>query len=221
MSTATYDQIRIRAEARSLDIVGAFHGSKDDGLPDGHRTLILLGPCEPGFWRRVSAEIEFRDGLADPLDRWSERTVTELARELQAKAHFPFGAPFAPFPRWAQKSGRCWISPVGLLVHDHAGLMISFRGAVSLPEKIDLPHPPRAETPCETCAQRSCLAACPVGAMTSSHYDAEACKAHIKSHPGVGCMSGGCEIRRACPISQSYGRSPEQSAFHMRAFAGA
>ena len=32
------------------------------------------------------------------------------------------------------------------------------------------------------------------------------------------CMSKGCAVRRACPVSQSYGRMEDQSAFHMRAF---
>jgi hypothetical protein len=66
-----------------------------------------------------------------------------MACDLGAKALFPFtGPPWHPFIAWARRSGRAWESPVGFLVHDRAGLMVSYRGALALSHRIDLPATP-------------------------------------------------------------------------------
>ena len=214
---ASHAGIASRAASERLEIFGGFHTTESDGAPKGTRTLLLLGPAEPGFWSHVTAAPEFRDGNPDPLDRWSRRVIGRLACDLGAKALFPFvGPPWQPFIAWARRSGRAWQSPVGFLVHDRAGLMVSYRGALALKARIDLPAPPDAP-PCATCAA-PCVSACPVGALSQSGYDTAACHAYLDTAPGADCMDRGCAVRRACPVSRSYGRLPGQSAFHMRRF---
>ncbi|MBO6604153.1 MAG: ferredoxin [Roseicyclus sp.] len=212
-----YSALSARVRAHHLDIFGAFHPGPGDDAPAGTETLVLLGPREPGFWAHVTAEPEFIDRKPDPMDRWSRRVIGRLACDLGAKARFPFGGPpFAPFIRWATRTGRAWTSPVSILVHDVAGLMVSYRGALALKERIALPEPPAAP-PCETC-HKPCLTACPVSALTPQGYDTIVCHAYLDTVPGEACLSAGCAVRRACPLSQSYGRQPAQSAFHMRSF---
>ncbi|MHC0054283.1 ferredoxin [Actibacterium sp. D379-3] len=212
-----YDTLRTRVRAAHLDIFGAFHPGPDDGAPKGCGTLVLLGPLEPGFWPHVRAAPEFHDGAGDPLDRWSARVIGALAADLNAVAVFPFGGPpFQPFIRWAQCSGRAWASPVSLLVHDVAGLFASYRGALALNDVLDLPALPPC--PCDTCVDRPCAHACPVGALGAGGYDLAACHGFLDSAPGQDCLQNGCAVRRACPVSETYGRMPAQSAFHMAAF---
>jgi len=200
------------AESRHLSVMGTVGRN----LPQGLGTLVLLGPREPGFWVHFTASSEYRDRQADPLDRWSRRKVTRLAREFGAKAFFPFGGPpYQPFIDWAKASGRAHVSPVGLLVHDVAGLMVSYRGALGFAERLACPEPP--PNPCESCETRPCLQACPVDALQPGHYDVARCKTDL-DRPENDCMARGCAVRRACPVSRSYGRMEEQSAFHMRAF---
>ena len=117
----------------------------------------------------------------------------------------------------ALRSGRAFASPVTLLVHDGAGLMVSYRGAIALPGRVDLPAPPAA-SPCDGCAAKPCLSACPARALDVRGYDVPACHAFLDMADGADCLSGGCIVRRACPISHAYGRLPEQSAYHMRLF---
>lgn len=155
---------------------------------------------------------------ARPLDRWSARVVGGLAREFGGHALLPFGGPpHHPFYAWALRSGRAFASPVTLLVHDGAGLMVSYRGAIALPGRVDLPAPPAA-SPCDGCAAKPCLSACPARALDVRGYDVPACHAFLDMADGADCLSGGCIVRRACPISHAYGRLPEQSAYHMRLF---
>jgi len=131
---------------------------------------------------------------------------------------FPFGGPpHQPFVRWALGCGRVWQSPVGLLVHDVAGLMLSFRGALAFSHKLALPEHP-ANPPCATCAERPCLSACPVAALTPDGYAVAKCHAYLETPKGHDCLSGGCQVRTACPVSRSYGRLAEQSAHHMKYF---
>ncbi|MGB5870776.1 MAG: ferredoxin [Albidovulum sp.] len=206
------------AAGENLAVFGAFHPSPADGLPEDIRTLVLLGPAEPGFWPHLNASPEMQDGLPDPIDRWSSRVISKLADALGGKAYYPFGGPpYHPFYSWALRSGRAWAAPVRFLVHDTAGLFVSYRGAIGLPDALDLPAPP-AKSPCDACTDKPCLAACPPGALGADGYNLPACHQFLDKSAGKDCLSFGCAVRRACPLSQAYGRLPEQSAYHMGLF---
>ena len=204
-----------------LEVLGGFAVAEGEaGFPAGTRTLLMLGPSEPGFWAHLQAQPEWaqyeKDGTPDPVDRWSRRAIGRIACDLGAKALFPFGGPpWHPFYQWALRTGRVWDSPVRLLVHHGQGLMVSFRGALALKEAVAVPPP--VARPCDGCAAH-CLTACPAGALTGAGYDVPACHAFLDQPEGAECLSGGCLVRRACPVSQSYARLREQSAYHMGQF---
>ncbi|KAF0116283.1 MAG: Uncharacterized protein FD150_453 [Rhodobacteraceae bacterium] len=202
------------AEAR-LEVLGGFVVRPGEaGFPAGARTMLMLGPKEPGFWAHLQTQPEW-DG-PDPVDRWSRRVIGRIACDLGAKALFPFGGPpYHPFYKWALRTGRVWDSPVRLLVHAGQGLMVSFRGALALKEVVEMPPP--GTRPCDACPA-PCLTACPAAALTGERYDVPACHAFLDLPEGADCLSGGCLVRRACPVSQSYARLPEQSAYHMGQF---
>lgn len=200
------------AAPQGLILMGTCHEDDD--------TLALLG-AGSGMWPVFTASAEYRDGAPDPLDRWSKRVIGALAEPLRAKTAFPSdGPPYAPFIGWALATGRFWQSPVGMLVHDEAGLMVSIRGALRLPGKLPLKGD-RAPHPCNGCETQPCTTACPVQALSAEAvYDVDACKGHLSRPEGADCMETGCAARRACPISWRFGRDPAQSAFHMAAFMG-
>ncbi|WP_343069968.1 ferredoxin [Jannaschia sp. Os4] len=201
---ATYDDLAAHAPGLGLTVLGALH---EDG------TVVLLGPDPDRFWPILTAAPEW--GAPDPVDRWSARVIGAWATEIGATARFPFGGPpWEPFLRWATASGRCHPSPVGPLVHDALGLMVSFRGALHLPRRIAIPAP--SPSPCRGCTA-PCTTACPVGALSDAHpYDVPACHAFLDTPAGEACLSGGCLVRRACPASPA--RPAAQSAHHMAHF---
>ncbi|MFT4150557.1 MAG: ferredoxin [Paracoccaceae bacterium] len=197
--------------------MGGFCVAPEDGLPRGMRTLLLIGPAEPGYWAHLIAQPEWLDGQPDPVDRWSRRVIGRIACALRGKALFPFGGPpWHPFYAWALRSGWAWDSPVRLLVHDRAGLWTSYRGALALREAVVLPR--GGDKPCLTCGEQPCLTACPAGALTGAGYDVPKCHDWLNRPEGADCLSGGCIVRRACPVSQSHGRVAEHSAYHMSQF---
>ena len=213
----TLEGIAAAAAGHALAVSGAFHPEPGDGLPEGTGTLLLLSPAEPGFWAHLTAQPEWRDGRADPIDRWSRRVIGGLACTLGGKAYFPFGGPpWRPFQAWALRSGRAWASPVVFLVHEEMGLFASYRGAIALRERLALPGP--AVAPCEACEARPCLTACPAGALTAQGYDVPACHEFLSGPDGADCLGSGCAVRRACPVSAGHARLQVQSAYHMRLF---
>ncbi|KIN62222.1 Ferredoxin [Sulfitobacter noctilucicola] len=213
----TFEALQDAATERHLTILGAFHPTLQDNAPEGCKTLVMLGPDEPAFWPAFKKSPEMQDGRPDPMDRWSTRVIGDWAQEIGATALYPFGGePFLPFYTWALRTGRIHSSPVHLLVHDHAGLFVSFRGALALAEHLDLP--PAPPKPCLACADQPCKNACLAGALTPAGYDVPKCQAFLATDAGAVNTRLGCNVRRACPVSQSYGRIPAQSAYHMRQF---
>lgn len=208
------------AAERHLSVLGILDVSDDPDTPERSNRLALLGPAPDSFWPAFQNSEEACDGQADPIDRWSRRVIGNWACDLKGKALFPFGGPpYRPFLRWAMESGRAWASPVGPLVHDRFGLMVSYRGAIALETPFELPT--ARVNPCTACDSKPCLSACPVGALGTGEYDVPACKSHIATDTGADCLSSGCRVRRACPISLGAGRDPAQSAYHMKLFLGA
>lgn len=213
----TFEEIEALAGVNELLILGSYPPENKDHLPDWCETLLLFGPS-PTFWGHFTASPEWQDGQSDPVDRWSMRVLRDLAETLGGEALFPFGGPpYKPFFTWALQSGQAWQSPVNLLVHSKAGLMVSYRGAIALRDRLDLPPP--AMRPCDGC-DRPCLTACVPRALTADGYDVAACKTHISGEKGMKNKLLGCNVRRACPVSQSYARMEAQSAYHMRIFLG-
>jgi hypothetical protein len=183
------------------------------------RAIVLAGFAGREGWPAFAASPEARDGRSDPLDRWSRRVIEDLARELGAIPLFPFGGPpYWPFQQWAMRAEPVHPSPIGVLIHPTYGLWHSYRGALAFREALDIPEPASAPSPCESCRERWCLHACPVGAFSSAGYDVDACAGHLRGTEGGDCMGLGCRARRACPVGAEHAYGAEQAAFTMRAF---
>jgi len=204
------DRIEAMAAQERLTVLGAFQ--------EDRHTVALIGPDEPaGFWEHFTASPEWADGAADPMDRWSARVIRAMAVALDAEALFPFGGPpWLPFQSWAVRTGRIHESPVRLLVHDTAGLWVSFRGALRVPGLVELP--PAPPNPCDDCATKPCLSACPAHALGAPGYDLAACHAFLDTGAGRDCLVAGCRVRAACPVSRRFARLAAQSEFHMSRF---
>jgi hypothetical protein len=197
---------------------GWFAPRREDGVPDEARFVILIGNAGPEMFYRFSRE---RDSTRHSLDEWCRVVVGALARGLDARAAYPFDTPALPFLSWARRAGAGHVSPLGLNIHPQYGLWHAYRAALLFPVAFDLPPLSAGAHPCETCVDKPCLSACPVGAFSLQRYDIEACTNHIAAVAGGECMSGGCLARRACPVGRAYAYNLPQAKFHMKAFLAA
>ncbi len=178
------------------------------------RFLILIGNAGPQMFRRFARE---RNGAS--MDDWTKRVVEGLAQDLGAEAAYPFNKPYRPFQQWARACGVAHQSPLGLNIHPTYGLWHAYRAALLFPVEFDMPRPAPLAHPCESCAAKPCLGACPVSAFDGRNYDVAACAAHL--HSENTCMAGGCKARLACPVGRAYIYEPAQIRFHMDAFKAA
>ena len=215
----TFAEIERLAQLHGLAIVGAFHPVPEDLLPEGTATLILLGPDGPEMWEAFQAAPEVKDGAPNPMDRWSRRVITEIAKDLSGTAYFPFaGPPYSPFQRWATSGEGASPSPVSMQASARRGLWASYRGAVGLPQKLALPTR-SIQSPCLGCSA-PCQTACPVAAFAGGNYDVPTCTRHVLSGSGAECLDG-CLVRRACPAGARINLPTAQRQFHMAAFLAA
>src|ERR1700690_586450 len=148
-----YDALCARAQALGLAVRGAFHPETREfdaqlsSAPAG--TIVLLGFTGGLQWESYRYSAEARDGLPDPLDRWSRRVIGALAREVGALDIYPNGtAPQLPFQRLAARCEPVHQSPIGLLIHTEWGLWHAYRGALVLEHRIELPSVSRPVNPC-------------------------------------------------------------------------
>ncbi|MDA1097611.1 MAG: hypothetical protein O2967_01395 [Proteobacteria bacterium] len=212
---------RIAAILRPLGLIprGGFHPLAEDGVParpDGRvaATVVLIGNAGPDLWQ----SFKDHDSGPHPLDKWCRDVLTPLARNLGADILFPFdGPPHPPFLRWARRAEGLSASPIGPSIHPEYGLWHAYRGALLFSQMMVLP-PPLLVRPCDNCAERPCLTACPVAAFGVDSYDVPACVGHLRQPAGRDCMDLACRARRACPIGQDYRYNNEQAHFHMAAF---
>jgi hypothetical protein len=191
-------------------------------------TAVLIGNHGPAMWDAFAGSPELGDGEPHPMDRWTRRTVHEAVGrvEIPAVALFPFGAELWPFQRFAKRAMGLSPSPLGLLIHPRYGLWHALRAAIVFPQMQPFPaQVHKVIHPCDTCIEKPCLNACPVGAFSSFGFDVAACRgwleggrsSHIDSS-GPDCMGKGCAARNACPVAQQWRYSEAQLRFHMAAF---
>jgi hypothetical protein len=210
--------------AAGLSLRGGFRPEAAGALPafaDGRApaTVLLVGNVGRQMWPVFSQSTEARDGAPHPLDRWTRRIVDGIAKPVGAVPLYPFGGPpYWPFQRWAQRAETVFPSPLGILMHPQYGLWHAYRAALLFADPIELPPRVDARSPCETCADRPCLSACPVNAFTKAGFDDRACTGHITAAVGRPCMDGGCLARNACPVAPELRYGPPQLQFHMAAF---
>jgi hypothetical protein len=224
MMAGRLDELIADFERPGLAYRGAFHPAPEDRVPaltDGSPalTVVLLGWTGSAQWPVFAASPEANDGRPHPLNRWSKRVIDRMAIELDAAAFYPFdGPPWLDFQRWALKAEPVHRSPLGMLIHREWGLWHSYRGALGLRPRLDLPPRGSVAHPCESCRERPCLTACPVTAFApDGAYDTVTCRSYLKEGK-ADCLTLACAARRACPVAREMRYEEPQATFHMRAF---
>ncbi|WP_269585194.1 hypothetical protein [Roseibium sp. Sym1] len=215
-----------RLAAAGFLCLGGFDAPDEASLPSlsggaRARSLLLIGSTGPSVWPKLSSSPEASDGTADPLDRYTRRVLTEIAASEGFEAAFPFdGPPYHPFQQWARRCGGFSQSPMGVLAHRDYGPWAGFRAAFLSKTPLAIQQDTRSAGPCETCADKPCITACPAGALTlETGYDVPRCRDHLATSRSLDCWSG-CLARRACPCGREHHQGPDNARFHMESFIG-
>ncbi len=209
--TQRFDTLKQGLEAAGFVIL--------DAISAGKRTDIAVGSAGEAFWNAVSASREWTENHDDPIDRYTARQINSLLRaDKGEEAIYPFDGDAPNFVRlWPATFPQLAGSQLGPMIHPIYGLWMAARAHIILPEAYFKFEQAPAFAPCESCEDKPCLSACPVGAFSASKpYNHLACAAYLKQDPA--CFSVGCDARAACPYGQSWQLPKDQAQYHQSRF---
>lgn len=195
-----------------------------DGLPNGlgadlrrrfdpsgrFRQLILIGNAGPTMWSAIrQSDVA---ASAHPIDEYSVSVVTAWFRSRLPYRNFDIVYPRnrreVPLQALGRLAGWHRPSPLGLGINATWGLWFAYRVALLADTELAPTQVPAAASPCEACASRDCIAACPAGATAPEGLDLEQCVAYRKLADSR-CRTT-CVARLACPVGAGHRYDDEQ-----------
>ena len=173
------------------------------------RQLILIGHAGPGLWQKLQAS-PFRQA-ADPIDRY---TLAQVERLFAASGHrfkilYP-GDGQPPLQRLGRLAGWHHPSPFWLGINREWGSWFAYRAALLADSEFVPTQPLAGDSPCASCADRPCLAACPAAALHDGSLNA--CLDYRLAEDSR-CQRQ-CPARLTCPVGAEARYSDAQIRYH-------
>jgi epoxyqueuosine reductase len=236
--TTTIERIRAAAVPYGLNLVAAVPALRYDSavaspyraaaIDSRARSIVAIGNGGGALWAALNRHAQAHPGWwrrENPLDDFTreviETEVSPAARRAgtQATVVYPFmkGAPTLNFIELARAAGIGGPSIVGVAVHPMFGPWIAFRAALLVDEAIDEPGEAAGFDPCPTCTARTCVAACPAGAIAYPQgWDIQSCLIH-RVEVETDCAPQ-CHARSRCVLGPEHRYADDELAYHqMRA----
>ena len=196
------------------------------------RSIVVLGNGGGAFWAAFKRHAARNPGWwerENPLDDFTREVVARevVAPLREAALHHtivhPFmdGGPTLNFVELGKAAGIAGPSILGVVVHPVFGPWIAFRAALLLDVAPDVLIDALGEAfgfdPCPGCVPRSCIAACPAGAVSfPAGWDVPKCLTHrVEVEPDC---AGRCHARVGCVLGPEHRYADDELAYHqMRA----
>lgn len=180
-----------------------------------YQRLILFGNGGSRFWQSMQRHRTRIEQEADAVDNYFIRTIENLFDvDSDHRIIYP-GNHRLPLQALGKLAGWHHDSPLGLGIHPVFGLWFAYRGVIMsntdftvLAENSDIP----SASPCESCDEKPCIAACPATAVTDSGFKVKLCSEY-RLQSDSRCQSR-CVSRLVCPIGRDYRYVEDQMAYH-------
>jgi hypothetical protein len=235
---ATLESIRAAAAPHGLNLVAATpierydaaitKGIRASELAPRARSIVIIGNGGGDLWAAFKRHAAANPGWMNrehPLDDFTRATVESsiVAPLRESGGRCTVVYPFVQdqrtlnFMALGKIAGLAGPSIVGVGVHPEFGPWIAFRAALLIDELIDAPGPAVGFDPCPSCVPRSCIAACPVGAVSFPlGWNIPKCLTHrVEVEPDCALR---CHSRVACVLGPQHVYSDDELAYHhMRA----
>jgi hypothetical protein len=226
------DFIRTCAAPYGLNLLGAVPADRYDAaaptqlqaraIDPRARSIIVIGNGGGVFWQAYRRHADAHPEWAQrdhPLDDFTREVVErEIAGPLRARGRrFTVVYPFVSdtgnlhFMELGRIAGIGGPSLIGVLIHPKYGSWIALRAALLMEELLDEPGDGLGFDPCPQCIPKSCMPACPVGAVSERGWDVIKCVRHrVEAAPDC---SAGCYSRIDCVIGPEH-RYPNDELRH-------
>jgi hypothetical protein len=193
-------------EALPAEMLAALRGRHDPH--HRYRQLILIGHAGKTLWNAVKTS-----GIRSehPIDEFSVKTVEQwFAAHFANRAHaviYPGDSPLG-LQALGKIAGWHHTSPLMIGIQQTWGTWYAYRVVVLA--DTDLPSTPvlNSESPCVSCANKVCIAACPADALAGGMFDLSKCLSYRKeasSHCKATCVA-----RVTCPVGSEHRYDDEQ-----------
>lgn len=168
-----------------------------------YRRLVLIGSSGGHVWDQL--QIGWMD-RANPFDEYSvavaEQFIHECLDDAPSQLFYP-GPSRVSLIRLGELAGWSHPSPLGLGINPEFGLWFAYRAAFVTAAPLPVTEPSKSMHPCESCADKPCISACPAKAVrANSAFDITACYT-FRVSPNASCVDR-CHSRMACPIGREY-----------------
>jgi epoxyqueuosine reductase len=235
---STLERIRAACAPHGLNLVAAIPASRYDavatpayragGIDRDARSIVVIANGGGVFWSAFQRHAARNPGWFErenPLDDFTrevvEREVAPAVCDAGVRCTlvYPFmdGGRTLNFIELGKIAGIAGPSILGVAVHPVYGPWIAFRAALLIDELIDAPGEAAGFDPCPSCVPRSCMAACPVGAVSYPQgWDIPACLTHrVEVEPDCAPR---CHARAGCVLGPEHRYPDDELAYHqMRA----
>ncbi len=188
------------------------------------RSIIVIGNGGGDFWLALKKHAARHPGWFErehPMDDFT-RAVIEgdivaplRALGLRCSVTYPFiqDRSVLNFMELGKLAGLGGPSIIGVLVNPKYGPWIAFRAALLIDAEIDAPGDAAGFDPCPRCIPRSCIAACPVQAVSfPAGWDIPRCLEHrVEVEPDC---AGKCHARVGCVLGPEHRYPDDELAYH-------
>ena len=213
MSEPLDDKVLRAAGLQLQGVVNTVDSS--EALPESalkYRQLLIFGHLGSVLWDALPRPII----SANPFEEYSIQQVTDfLARHRCDDYQFlyPSNDLFVDLRGLGKRLGWQHVSKLGIGIHPVLGTWFAYRVVVAANTCFETTSPDATESPCLSCSDKPCVAACPVGAVQEEgNFNLQACMEQ-RLKPDSSCADR-CVAREACPVGGEYRYGREQIAFH-------
>ena len=181
--------------------------------PERYQSLILLGQGGSRLWEFIEATASSSDTRFDDVSgALAEQFVTDHLGGADWEVVYP-GRAVLPLGRLAELAGWGRPAPLGLTINAEFGLWTAHRIAFLVDAHVPQLAANPTDHPCDTCVDKPCVTACPVGAVdATTGFDIDTCAAFRIEEDSV--CAHQCLARLACPVGIEHQYGAEQMAYH-------
>lgn len=176
--------------------------------------LVLLGHGGKQLWQAMQPE-DWE--TADPIDSYSIRLTQHFIKTTldgtDSLLLYPNTPYLIPLQQLGELAGWCAPSPLGISISSEFGVWFAYRSAFLTNYPLPISNHLPDDSPCDSCVEKPCIAACPAGAVGEiGQFDLNTCAKH-RLKAGSTCADR-CLARMACPVAPQHKYTLPQIQYH-------